>query len=311
MCVCVSVCVCVSSVSQCGKKKKPALSKTKQTTVKGNFFFLVNGWKWTNLLFSSGLKSYISAIHLASDFFGIWSSFSATSPALSLRKPVCRMRELLLSFRASLDLFHWAYYLDQINCKLQAHKHVRYLVACEGRLEGADIIERPSACHHSSLALVQTVRKAAALKHPRVHSSGQTGTLSFWSANHCLYLRDTLQDRITSGCMLMQIAYIPVLQPPAALSSLLASGCFGDSKCPYIHPVWKYVGGSDTFEVCSNWRTFPEVFASRGKQSLSFVWALMVMHCLCAKKKEAFWSAETREAIEEKARKRHGSSRCI
>lgn len=48
-------------------------------------------------------------------------------------------------------------------------------------------------------------------------------------------------------------------------------------KC--IHPacVWKYVGGSDIFEVCSNWRIsleFPKVFASRGRQRLSFFSAL-------------------------------------
>lgn len=48
-----------------------------------------------------------------------------------------------------------------LNSKLQSHEHVWYLVACDGRLEGADTTERPSACHQASLAPFQTLRKAA------------------------------------------------------------------------------------------------------------------------------------------------------
>lgn len=175
------------------------------------------------------------------------------------------MNTLLLFFQASLNLFYWGYYLSQTHGKPQSHSHVRYLVVCASRLEGADSINRPSACHHPSLAVFQIVAFLSVNRNPVI--------LKYRS-----YLRTNM-------------VFVSLPTPYIILSVLITS--FNDvvlphSAVPTCHQHWSVVElsmvkssrcesvweDSDIFEVCSNWSI-----------SLKIPWKF----CKAAQTKPCFW----------------------
>lgn len=206
---------------------------------------------------------------------------------LLLWEPVWWIPKLLLIFLASLDLCHEAYYLGQINCKLQSHKHVRYLVVCISQLQGADTIERPSACHHPSLASFQSLRNAAELKPVSTFLSVNRNPVILkcqpYQKTDMVFVSLLTPHMTLTVCfsclnnMIMNIVYIPA---PVSQSSAPVSGYVPGSKVHTSSQGEKVWEESDIFEVCSNWRIslkIPWSFCKPRRQSLPFVSGSMVM----------------------------------
>ena len=153
------------------------------------------------------------------------------------------------------------YYLGQINCKLQSHKHVRYVVVCISRLRGADTIARPSACHHPDLAPLQIVRNAAELKPASTFLSVNTNLVilkcqSYQETDMVFVSLLTPHMTLTDLFCILNNMIVSIVYIPASMSqsSALASGCVAGGRVHTSSQCESMWEESDIFEVCSNWR---------------------------------------------------------
>lgn len=122
---------------------------------------------------------------------------------METRKPVFFSSKLATTCSICLSILGWYW---TVNC---SHTSMSDILVCTGRKQGADTIERPSACHHPSLALFQTVSSLSEVQ-PLSHSCQLTGRLPFWS--DCRIWRQRRgfflpQKHLTCHCMSFSIAY--------------------------------------------------------------------------------------------------------
>lgn len=169
-----------------------------------------------------------------------------------------------------------------LRAKLHPHKYARCVVVCKNRLEGADTIKQPSACHQPSLASFHGVRITAELK-----------SVTFFSVNrNCFVLRHYSYPK--AG---MESA--SRLKLCTVISFLLF-----EWKCRLLclyHPRWSVLVSRETcgWKVTylknaatgTSYCEFFKVFASQQRQRLSFVSALMVISS-CERKNRTCWSME-------------------
>ena len=116
----------------------------------------------------------------------------------------------------------------------------------------ADIIARPLVCHRLSLAAVQTIRKAAEVPPVRAFFPANTRPVILKRQQlHAALLTPRMSVFVScSSSMVKKITNIPETQPGPAVLALVVNLC----TC-----VWKYVGGSDIFEVCGKRRIALEI----------------------------------------------------
>lgn len=149
--------------------------------------------------------------------------------------------------------------------KLQSHRHVHYLVVCIGRLEGADITKRPSACHHALLAPVQTVRNAAELTPAQLFHSA--------NGNHVILKCQPMFVYLLTPCMaLLELLScsssssmcIPVTQPPC-----LCQQCWSLLVVRSIYPVCVETRRRK-WHIWSMWQLVHQIFCKPGKTKTEF-----------------------------------------